>query len=588
MQFQFTEVSNIQQQIEALTAQLQSLTASVAPYAECEAVASELVAKVAEHRQLMDSKGLAQNSLNSWAIALHEAGCGRKLEINLVNDLEIARLTAIAADYSKLEKDYEALRQVRVETDIERSNLMVQLNDLKKNVETEEIESLKQQLGAANDAIAGWQQKNDRLIAQLEQIEENAEGTVYLNLLKDYEELKKKHDFFVVSMREQDDLSNEVLKLRKENENYLQRYEGIKAQKDQVDGDFYAVRADRDRLAQALKSRGDSDQIAHLEEMLAAAKRQLGERDEEIGILEEKFETVVEELEEERQLNADEKLQRALVAEAERDELKAAVQILAARNKVLEASVNGADVEVVLPADSPSPDIEVEKNPTLELTNARILQINDVVQIPTGGCGSVVRFEGSKIVVNTVLGDVEYDRKDLAWVSSYTLPVDPAIVEEPTEEGNKYQNFLAKICKSSTAWNRLTWIDISKLFGKDKEGFKEIGLTGQTKAQREKRDTLFSSRFAQLLTEHIQTTGDRTELEWIPPTLRATVEILLEKQQSAGIAKGTEVQVNGEELVWTVEKHDTDTDWIDIINPLTKKKNQVHVSEISLVEVVAA
>jgi myosin heavy subunit len=343
MQFQFTEVATIQQQIEALTAQLQHLTASVAPYTECEAVASELVTKVAEHRELMSSKGLASNSLHSWAIALFEAGSGEQMETSIESDNELYKL--------------------------------------------------QQELHEARTAL------HDEAIAHKKRIDETAALQSEIKAIAlDYEEIKKKYDFFISSMRETDDLSIEVTQIRKENEDYQQRYDGMKAQKEQVEGDFYAVRAEHDFLK------------VHINKLEVASKTQLK----------------------------------------------------------------------ILPTIEISSEVAQEVVQPQQQAAEKILQINDIVNVPLGGCGTITGFneDGCVIVAQIVHGEtveVSYESKDLQWLSSYVITPEPEInLEQVQPSGtDKYEQFLAKIARTY-AWNNLNWEEVRSHMNSDAKGFTEI------------------------------------------------------------------------------------------------------------------
>ncbi|MBW4666529.1 MAG: hypothetical protein KME60_03535 [Cyanomargarita calcarea GSE-NOS-MK-12-04C] len=470
MQFQFTEVANMQQQIEALTAQLQQLTASVAPYTECQKEANWLVEKTAEHRAVMLDKGLTADSLKAWAIALHEAASGEEFSINLDGDLEFAETKAELARVRRaLEREVAASDERSREMDALRAEVANQAH----NSQIDEVEALRS---------------------------ENK------SLILDYQELNKKLDFFKSEIRENDSLSAEVLKLRKENENYQQRYDGIKAQKEQIEQDFFAVRADRDAKVQELKNKTTNP-----------------------------YSTI------------DEHIDAMPPSEA---------------------------VELV-----EEPKSAVKSSASLSL---RVLEIDDIVSVPTGGLGTVIRFSGDIVVVGQLLNgetvETCYDVGELRWISSYqeSAPAE-TLVEAPDL---KYEQFLAKIAKAY-GWNTLTWQDVRSLVDCKAEGFKELSLAKATKVQKEKRSQLLSAngRCVELLFDYIELTGDRSDLDWVPVTLKEAVEEEIAKKPEAQLVPGTEIEVDGETMI--VIRHDVETEWLDV-QTLKGVRTSVHMTEVTV------
>jgi prefoldin subunit 5 len=459
MQFQFTEVANIQQQIEALTAQLQQLTASVAPYTECQKEANWLVEKTAEHRQSMTEKGLTEDSLRYWAIALFKAAGGEELSIDV--------------EFIQLQKE---LDEVQKELDEVRAALSVEAIAHKKRID--EVEALRS---------------------------ENK------SLILDYQELNKKLDFFKSEIRENDSLSAEILKLRKENEDYQQRYDGIKAQKEQIEHDFFAVRADRDAKVQELKNKTtvpSADLFPTLDAHIEAIKEKKGIDDAT------------------------------------------------------------SDLEFL-------PDVKlVEKS----------FSIDDIVAVPTGGLGTITHIEeGNAVIGQLINGESQYRTyalADLILVSNFPAET-PPVETVPELTPNKYEAFLAAITKKY-AWENLKWEEIKALTDCQAEGFKELSLAKATKAQKEKRTILLSAngRCSDLLVQYIQRTGDRSDLAWIPKTLKETVEEALAERSATpttGLIPGEEIEVDGETM--TVINHDTESDWVDV-QTLTEVRTSVHISEV--------
>lgn len=561
MQFQFTEVSNIQQQIEQLTAQLQQLTQSIAPYSECEAVASELVAKVAAHRALMAEKGLAQNSLNSWAIALYESGCNTKLGVVPDNSHEVLenqdyqeRYDGIKAQVEQLQSERDRLiQQLKIRGDSDQiahleeinANLLIQLKDCELITETLEnkIDDLQDEL------------QDERQI--------NASATLQRALLAEnkIEELETKLaviDGTTTSLR----MSEEALKV--EREALLQRIDALEKLTDELDQDLveegiFKNTSDRIRpfsngTEYTSWTSTNCDRCQNFDNCEIASAIDLASLDD--GTI----------------------------------DLEIAVR----------AGAESTNDGWAFPSDCNefSPFMVEEKSVQSQLKEAvsRVIALRDIVSIPSGGMGEVTGFEqdGRILVaqtINKVRSESSYYRKEIVWVSSYVIPTSEAPVAVPTtpkdKEENKYEAFLAKIVRSSTAWNNLTWLSVNEVIT-TKQDFSELAIAKATKSQKEKRDILFNSRFAELLATHIQETNDASDLEWIPSQLITQVEKLLEKK-SQGIPNGTEINVVGERdkcgelTVFIVKKHDTETDWVDCFDPTTKRLFSAYIDEASVI-----
>lgn len=169
--FEFTEIANVQQQIAALTEQLNKLTNSIAPYQEAQNAATELVAKVEEHRHAMEEKGLAQQSLNKWAAALYEAGCGRALDVATTDkDLEIAALKASLKEFTDIGFKVLEYEQKIQELESERAVLQKEIANLvessNKTVNSDKLEDLERELFNCRG-------RNERLEFELKKLEES-------------------------------------------------------------------------------------------------------------------------------------------------------------------------------------------------------------------------------------------------------------------------------------------------------------------------------------------------------------------------------------------------------------------------------
>ncbi|MCJ8281948.1 MAG: hypothetical protein MJK14_19370 [Rivularia sp. ALOHA_DT_140] len=78
--------------------------------------------------------------------------------------------------------------------------------------------------------------------------------------------------------------------------------------------------------------------------------------------------------------------------------------------------------------------------------------------------------------------------------------------------------------KSKKARANLTWESIRKVARRDNNFFRIIQLMRKTAKQSEIFSELHNSRFADLLVKHIESTGDRSDFDWIPNRLKKQVE----------------------------------------------------------------
>jgi hypothetical protein len=181
MEFQFTEVANIQEQIKQLTEQLNNLTQAIAPYTESQKEANWLVEKVGEHRIVMESKGIAPSSLHDWAIALFEAACDHRMEINIGKDLEIERLKSV-------------LQEKEAITNAERDRLNNQIDDLDNRLTDalvqagmiqEDYAEMESSYLSAMEELKEF--SSVRLAMDETEVEENGDRKMEINIDKDLE-----------------------------------------------------------------------------------------------------------------------------------------------------------------------------------------------------------------------------------------------------------------------------------------------------------------------------------------------------------------------------------------------------------------
>ncbi len=106
MTFQFSQTQEIMHQIAQLQQQLNQLTASLAPYQECEQKAEDLRQQVAEYGHEMNAKGIPQDDILNWAKSLYSAVTGEELNLNSVATIasQNEEITKLKAELQKADK----------------------------------------------------------------------------------------------------------------------------------------------------------------------------------------------------------------------------------------------------------------------------------------------------------------------------------------------------------------------------------------------------------------------------------------------------------------------------------------------------
>jgi hypothetical protein len=114
------------------------------------------------------------------------------------------------------------------------------------------------------------------------------------------------------------------------------------------------------------------------------------------------------------------------------------------------------------------------------------------------------------------------------------------------KEGSYYspiEAFIAEITSSPEVSKGITWTQMADLFQRNKDKMHDFAHSGKTSAQKLKVFEFFAlgeqknqpGRLAELLSEYILETGDRSDLSWIPPTLIYQTEELLAQSQKATV-----------------------------------------------------
>ncbi|MGB6300957.1 MAG: hypothetical protein WBF90_32945 [Rivularia sp. (in: cyanobacteria)] len=158
-----------------------------------------------------------------------------------------------------------------------------------------------------------------------------------------------------------------------------------------------------------------------------------------------------------------------------------------------------------------------------------------VGELHQGQVGRIVNTELSLLKVAIPIGTLAYEAKDLAFVveeggeDNKQISESPKVEEintgEPTTcNEQEIEEFLKGLVKSKKARANLTWESIRKVARRDTNFFRIIQLMRKTARQSEVFSELHNSRFADLLVKHIESTGDRSDFDWIPNRLKKQVE----------------------------------------------------------------
>ena len=182
---------------------------------------------------------------------------------------------------------------------------------------------------------------------------------------------------------------------------------------------------------------------------------------------------------------------------------------------------------------------KIEKVFDITPTKPKNFKVGDLVQIlgelHQGQVGRIVNIEFSLFKVAIPVGTFAFEAKDLALVveeggeDNKQISESPKVEEintgEPTTcNEQEIEEFLKSLVKSKKARTDLTWERIRKIAKRDTNFFITIKLMRKTTKQSEIFSELHNSRFADLLVKHIESTGDRSDFDWIPNRLKKQVE----------------------------------------------------------------
>ena len=166
-------------------------------------------------------------------------------------------------------------------------------------------------------------------------------------------------------------------------------------------------------------------------------------------------------------------------------------------------------------------------------------RVGDIVKVVgesyTDKVGRIVEIDFSLFKVAIPEGTFTFLAKDLILVAEgetkdeKQVSVEPkaekmAVEESTTCNEQEIEEFLKGLVKSKKARAELGWEQIREVAKRDTNFFRTIQLMPKTPRQGDIFSDLHNTRFADLLVNHIESTGDRSDFDWIPNKLKEQVE----------------------------------------------------------------
>lgn len=166
-------------------------------------------------------------------------------------------------------------------------------------------------------------------------------------------------------------------------------------------------------------------------------------------------------------------------------------------------------------------------------------KIGDIVKVVgesyTGQIGRILEIDFSLFKVAIPEGTFAFLAKDLTLVAEggtedeKQVPVEPKAEKMAVEESTscneqEIEEFLKGLVKSKKARADLNWEQIREVARRDTNFFRTIQLMPKTPRQGDIFSDLHNTRFADLLVKYIESTGDRSDFDWIPNRLKEQVE----------------------------------------------------------------
>lgn len=180
-----------------------------------------------------------------------------------------------------------------------------------------------------------------------------------------------------------------------------------------------------------------------------------------------------------------------------------------------------------------------EFNVTPDNDKSTKFRVGDIVKVIgesfTGQVGRIVEIDVCLFKVAIPKGSFAFLGKDLTLVAEggtedeKQVPVEPkaekmAVEKSTTCNEQEIEEFLKGLVKSKKARAELSWEQIREVARRDTNFFRTIQLMPKTPRQGDIFSDLHNTRFADLLVNHIESTGDRSDFDWIPNRLKEQVE----------------------------------------------------------------
>ncbi|MFB2770112.1 hypothetical protein ACE1AT_12620 [Pelatocladus sp. BLCC-F211] len=162
-----------------------------------------------------------------------------------------------------------------------------------------------------------------------------------------------------------------------------------------------------------------------------------------------------------------------------------------------------------------------------------------------------------------------------------TQPRGSSTYQKPDTEA--IQNFLDGI-RSRARLNNTTWYEIIELTQRRKENLRELFLLAKTKLQKE-----FVQKVPEIIANHIHSTNDDSELDWIGDTLHQQAAEYLTKLKEANtyeagdLVEGINDQPSEHGYTFEVIEPQ-EGGWLKCFEPNTKLIHTLHTSEVKLVQ----
>ncbi len=170
--------------------------------------------------------------------------------------------------------------------------------------------------------------------------------------------------------------------------------------------------------------------------------------------------------------------------------------------------------------------------------------------------------------------------------SQLTVPSKPQQLQKLTDEEwlfaanslekiNPAEQLLFRLANNSVAKSHVTWQKFKDELGSPSKMLKKIEQCRKTPEQEHIVDELYDGMLAQLLFEHIELTGDRTDLELVPDFIRDQFNELVREFEQQKFKKGQQVKFEGE----LCQVLSVDGDWLKILSLKTNRNLLVFTPE---------